>query len=192
MKKNAMLSCLKKQAIVTKKSLVRKQICEVEQVVSGFRKLDTNIVKGNACEMLGDIYFDAYDAESLLQNPVTSLGASGHHGIDGIYRIMINGVIFYIISDAKYHTSRLINTRTGRQLSNLWIDPRLDSCNMSRTTNSRLQSAVGKKIADQIVNEILLGKALLVRVVFHVDPDFTIAVHLVDERGYITVRDIDL
>lgn len=189
MTKEAILSFFK-QLAKANSPITKKQLNAVIPVLNGAEKIDTNMRKGNFTEMLCDLNFVSYGATSLLKCPMLSLASSGHHGIDGIYRISINKATFYIVTDAKYNSARLIKTRTGRQLSDEWIDPRLVGKNTIRRT--RLQCAVGIDLADKIVADIHSGKAILIRAVFHVNPDFKVSIHIVDKMGYICVRDVDL
>jgi uncharacterized Zn-binding protein involved in type VI secretion len=57
-------------------------------------------------------------------------------GIDGVYK-NTNPPPAYAIADAKYGTSKLGNTKSGKQMSPKWID-------------QRLNKAVGSRAADQI------------------------------------------
>ncbi|QLB50041.1 hypothetical protein [Streptococcus sanguinis] len=96
---------------------------------------------------------------------VTGLDDAGRQGIDGVY-YNPNGHPPYIISEAKYDTSRLKKTADGRQMSEKWIDRRLERAidkNHARSIRKSLFSADGnvqshlfniKKNGDIIVNQL--------------------------------------
>lgn len=73
---------------------------------------------------------------------MTSLDATMHQGIDGVY-YKKGSPEEYIIAEAKYTTTdmpRLNMTRNGRQMSNKWIQSR-----------NRLRNAVGQEVMDKIL-----------------------------------------
>jgi uncharacterized Zn-binding protein involved in type VI secretion len=61
-----------------------------------------------------------------LNGPTTQIGDSPKGpGIDGVYK-NTNPPPQYAIAEAKYGTSKLGNTKSGRQMSPKWVDQRLD------------------------------------------------------------------
>ena len=108
---------------------------------------------GNLGEMMMDQYYIAKGYTPLNRHRVSSLQDKKDGfktGIDGVYEK--DGQ--YIIVDAKYNTSQLSDTLDGKQMSDTWIDARLDEC-------------VGKEKADQIREAEIEGKVQ--HKVFHID-----------------------
>lgn len=119
-----------------------KQDEQIQKVELWEEKVETTAEKGNFGEMAVDQDLRDKGYERVSDDIVTQLRESGHQGIDGVYHNEI-GVPQYIIVESKYGTSELNpNTADGKQMSEKWIDNRLDK-------------AVGKENADEIRMEKL-------------------------------------
>ena len=80
-------------------------------------------------------------------------------GLDGVYEYK-NPPPKYIIGEAKYNTSRLGTLLDGtKQMSNKWI-----------FEQGRLEKAVGKRVADEIRDELMDNPDNISKQVFHVSP----------------------
>ena len=111
--------------------------------------------------------------------------------IDGVYHTTIHSRELYIIADAKYGSARLSMTKSGRQLSNHWIDPRLDSGTSEATdTPTRLEAAIWQAPACIALEKIRTGQAVLVRLLIHISRANRVSLHLVDANGYVFRRNI--
>lgn len=114
----------------------QKQAQIIETVENGEEPLDSNLKKGNYGEMKVDQDLERRGYERISTDAVTDLEDPTHRGIDGVY-YNPDGEPPYVIVDAKYDTAELKETADGLQMSESWIDARLDD-------------AVGKDIADEI------------------------------------------
>ncbi len=106
--------------------------------------------------------FGEYCADQVMQSlgfqkmngPMTQLTDSPKGpGIDGVYKNS-NPPPAYVIAEAKYGTSKLGMTKSGKQMSPKWID-------------QRLNKAVGSRAADQI--RLATRRGEVQRVVLNVD-----------------------
>lgn len=120
---------------------IQKQDDVIEAVKSGDTPLEDTKQKGNFAEMYSDQIFREMGYERISLDMVTGLDDKGHGGIDAVYYNPA-GKPPYIIVDAKYNTAQLAETKGGKQMSDAWIDARLDS-------------AVGKERADEIREAML-------------------------------------
>lgn len=112
----------------------------ISKVESGEITLDDNMAKGNYGEMKMDQYYESRGYKRISGSRVESLDASTHQGIDGVY-YNPDGNLPYIVAEAKYGTSRLGKAADGSQMSQVWIE-------------NRLEKAVGgKDLADDILFE---------------------------------------
>lgn len=122
---------------------------------------------GNLGEMMMDQYYISQGYTPLNEHRVTSLDdkkGGFRTGIDGVYeKTNPDGSKSYVIADAKYNTSQLSDTNDGKQMSDNWIDKRLDD-------------AVGKEKADEIRDAAEENPDSVKHEVYHVDPN-------VDENG---------
>ena len=127
----------------------------------------TNEQLGNLGEMMMDQYYISKGYQPLNKHRVTSLDdkKSGFKtGIDGVYeKTNPDGTKSYVIADAKYNTSQLSETNDGMQMSDNWIDNRLDD-------------AVGKEKADEIRDAEEDDPDCVEHEVYHIDPN-------IDENG---------
>lgn len=124
---------------------------------------------GNLGEMMMDQYYISQGYTPLNKHRVTSLDDKKdgfRTGIDGVYeKTNPDGTKTYVIADAKYNTSQLSDTNDGKQMSDNWIDKRLDD-------------AVGKEKADEIRDAAEDDPDSVKHEVFHIDPNM-------DENGNI-------
>lgn len=98
--------------------------------------------------------------ERISTDSVDSLNSPGHRGIDGVY-YKEDGNPQYIIGEAKYGSSRLGNTKAdGKQMSNNWINNRLDN---ALGDNTALSQAIKDEM---ILNPDNVGTNL-----YHISPD---------------------
>ena len=123
--------------------------------------------KGNLCEMMMDQYYISQGYKPLHSPRVTSLEDKGHHGIDGVYEK--DGK--YIIADAKFGQARLGDSQDGTQMSQEWI-------------NKRLDDAVGKEKADEIREAYENDPNSVSTEVYHFDPGTACSkIYHVDKNG---------
>jgi hypothetical protein len=105
--------------------------------------LRSNAEKGVYGEHISDAYMRAQGHTKLndggLLTPPPPGGSARGHGIDGVWRHG-NPPPDYVITEAKYDTSRLGMTNDGRQMSDSWI-----------MGSERLEKAVGDDEADSIL-----------------------------------------
>ncbi len=124
---------------------------------------------GNLGEMMMDQYYISLGYKPLNKHRVTSLDdkkGGFKTGIDGVYeKTNPDGTKTYVIADAKYNTSQLSETNDGKQMSDNWI-------------NKRLDDAVGKEKADEIRNAAEDNPDSVRHEIYHIDPN-------VDENGNI-------
>jgi hypothetical protein len=123
-----------------------------------------NNEKGNYGEMKTDIDLLNKGYVRISGDGVTGLTDGGHRGIDGTYHNP-DGHPPYLITDAKYGNAALRDTGDGKQLSETWIDNRLDA-------------DVGKSQADAIREAML-------------DDDVGVAVSHIDVDGNVTYKAVD-
>ena len=128
--------------------------------------LDDNTKKGNQGEMRTDQYLREHGYERISLDGVTSHDQQGHHGIDGVYYNK-NGHPQYLIVEAKYGSGKLGETTDGKQMSQQWIENRLDE-------------AVGKEKADEIRKEMQNNLA-----------NVRSAVSFVNKEGNVTLKPLD-
>ena len=137
----------------------------------------TNEELGNLGEMMMDQYYISKGYKPLNKHRVTSLDDKKDGfktGIDGAYeKTNPDGTKKYVIADAKYNTSQLSETNDGKQMSDNWIDKRLDD-------------AVGKEKADEIRDAAEENPDSVKHEIYHVDPN-------VDENGNIhtDIQEVD-
>jgi hypothetical protein len=122
----------------------------------GLDNLD-NKQKGNYGEMKTDLDMLDKGYVRISKEGITSLDDKGHQGIDGVYENP-DGKPQYLIADSKYGSSQLSETKDGKQMSDEWIDKRLDE-------------AVGKEKADEIRMEQIENPDNVDKSVAHIDSD---------------------
>ncbi|MEI3305524.1 MAG: polymorphic toxin-type HINT domain-containing protein [Dysosmobacter sp.] len=132
----------------------------IKQVESGEVELENSQQKGNYGEMKMDQELHNNGYERISTDSVDSLNSPGHQGIDGVY-YKEDGNPQYIIGEAKYGSSRLGNTKAdGKQMSNNWI-------------NNRLDNALGDNTAlsQAIKDEMILNPDNVATNLYHIRPD---------------------
>lgn len=139
----------------------------LKRIING-EKL-TNEELGNLGEMMMDQYYISMGYKPLNKHRVTSLDdkkGGFKTGIDGVYeKTNPDESKSYVIADAKYNTSQLSETNDGKQMSDNWIDKRLDD-------------AVGKEKADEIRDAAEDAPDSVTHEIYHIDPN-------IDETGNI-------
>ena len=155
---------------------IEQQNNEIKAVESGDKKIETSQEKGNYGEMKMDQDMREKGYERISKDMVTSIDDRGHQGIDGIY-YNPNGNPQYIIADAKYGSAQLIDTQDGKQMSDSWVDKRLDE-------------SVGKDKADDIRMEALLNPDNVGKYIVRVDSDGNVSYDKIDSEANIVERDV--
>lgn len=143
----------------------------IEDVKSGKIVLETTQEKGNFGEIIMDNHFESKDLNRISIDRVKSLNESGHIGIDGVYESG-NPPPKFIIAEAKYGTSQLSDTLDGKQMSDYWIDKRLDG-------------AVGKEKADEIRMEELKKPENVKHLLIRIDEKSNVQEYNIDKNGDI-------
>jgi len=133
--------------------------------------LSTNAKKGVFGEARADAYMKQKGFKKLNGPDVQVGDAPSPQGIDGIYE-KLNPPPKYVVADAKFGSSRLGKTDDGMQMSENWVD-------------NRLNKALGRDIADDIRAE---GYD---RYVLKVDESGNVTPKLVNEdaAGRVTLSD---
>lgn len=106
------------------------------------------------------------DAHYAAQGYAKLGSHSGPQGIDGVYHNP-SGTPPYIIGEAKYGSSRLGSTLSGRQMSDNWIDSPVGHAGPSGATPSRLESAVGPTHAAAIQSAAVANPGSVQKQVFN-------------------------
>lgn len=154
---------------LTEDEINEKQRAAIKEALERIRNGEklTNEELGNLGEMMMDQYYISKGYKPLNKNRVTSLDdkkGGFKTGIDGVYeKTNPDGTKTYVIADAKYNTSQLSETNDGKQMSDNWIDKRLDD-------------AVGKEKADEIRDAAEDNPDSVKHEVYHIDPN-------IDENG---------
>lgn len=149
---------------LTNEEINDKQKIAIEKALKRIRngeKLSTEEL-GNLGEMMMDQYYISKGYTPINKNRVISLNDKKEgfkKGIDGVYeKTNSSGEKTYVVSDAKYNSSQLSETNDGKQMSDNWIDKRLDS-------------AVGKEKADEIRNAYEDNADTVSHEIYHIDPN---------------------
>jgi len=121
---------------MSKTEIAIRQNIELFQVEVGLEKLDTAQEKGNYGEIVTDVDMRSKGYERISKDAVVDIDQSGHHGIDGVY-YKNDGHPQYVIVESKTGSAQLGEAQDGKQMSDQWIDNRLDE-------------AVGERRADEI------------------------------------------
>lgn len=154
---------------LTEDEINEKQKAAIKEALERIRNGEklTNEELGNLGEMMMDQYYISKGYKPLNKHRVTSLDdkkGGFKTGIDGVYeKTNPDGTKTYVIADAKYNTSQLSETNDGKQMSDNWIDKRLDD-------------AVGKEKADEIRDAAEDDQDSVKHEVYHIDPT-------IDENG---------
>jgi hypothetical protein len=152
-----------------KGSVVKKQEDAIQDALDAGVDDLSPIEKGNFGEMCTDKDLREKGYDRISQDTVTDISESTHTGIDGVYENP-DGDPRYIIVDSKYGTSQLQDTQDGKQLSETWI-------------NERLDRAVGREKADEIRLEQASNPENVEVAIAHVDENGSVSYEGVDGNG---------
>ncbi len=146
----------------------------ITKVESGDIELKTKKQKGNYGEMKMDEHYENRNFERMGDGGVSSLDDKIHHGIDGVYKNADpNGEPKFVIAEAKYGSSQLGNSSSGRQMSDPWIAKNLDK-------------VVGPDVADEILTEGYSRELFRVKTSNdNGSVKVTTSVKTVDSNGYV-------
>lgn len=116
--------------------------------------------KGNfgeicSCENLTnnpDLKKKGYNLKRIGDPAPTSINDSIKHGIDGIYE-NTTPPPSYVIDEAKYGTSQLGSTKSGKQMSDSWVNDRLES-QVGEDKAREIQKAMSKGNVDKVISRI--------------------------------------
>ncbi|WP_106496314.1 T7SS effector LXG polymorphic toxin [Lentibacillus sp. Marseille-P4043] len=159
--------------IFSSNTLNEKQSEIIRSVENGKIILNTTKQKGNYGEMKMDDYFESKDYTRISTDRVTDLDDKIIKGIDGVYENS-NPPPKYVIGEAKYGSSRLGKTKSGKQMSDQWVDG-----------NKRLEKSVGKNLADKIILEEMLNAKNVEKVLIRTTIDGNVKKFTVDDNGRI-------
>jgi hypothetical protein len=162
---------IKLELSALQKENLDKQKVETGLVESGERELLTNKEKGNYGEMKTDIAMAEKGFSRISDETITSLDDSGHKGIDGIYENSEkDGSPKFCIIESKFGSSQLSETDDGKQMSENWIDKRLDD-------------SVGKEKADGIRMEKLMNPGNVESLLSKIDSNGNVTFNKLDSNG---------
>lgn len=162
----------------TREQSIEQQDKVIDEVDSGDKELETDQEKGNYGEMKTDQDLRKRGYERISKDIVTSLDNKTHKGIDGVY-YNENGNPQYIIVDAKYGKAQLRETQDGKQMSETWI-------------NNRLDQSIGKERADEIRLEKVLNPDNVGSYVSHIDSEGNVTYDKLDENGNVIEKDVNV
>lgn len=154
---------------ITEDEINERQATEIKEALKRIRNGEklTNDELGNLGEMMMDQHYISEGYKPLNNNRVISLNDNKggfKTGIDGVYeKTNLDGSKSYVVADAKYNTSQLSETKDGKQMSDNWVDKRLDN-------------AVGKEKADEIRDTKEDSPDSVSHEVYHINPN-------IDEKG---------
>ncbi len=163
---------------MTREQLIEQQDKTIDEIESGDKELETNQEKGNYGEMKTDQDLRERGYERISKDIVTSLDDEIHQGIDGVY-YNENGNPQYIIVDAKYGTAQLSETQDGKQMSETWID-------------NRLNQSIGTERADEIRLEKVLNPDNVGSYISHIDSEGNVTYDKLDENGNVIEKDVNV
>lgn len=161
-----------------KYGFIEKQDQAIHEVESGKRELQTALEKGNYGEMKVDQDLRKRGYERISKDVIMDVSDQGHRGIDGIY-YNPNGNPKFLIVDAKYGSSQLSDTADGKQMSDSWVDKRIDE-------------SVGKEKADEIRVEVLFNPENVGKYIGHVDENGVVSYDKLDSEGNIYQKDVKI
>ncbi|MBC1604907.1 hypothetical protein HCJ39_09300 [Listeria rocourtiae] len=161
----------KLEPVVVPKNVNKAQYNVIRDVESGAVKLITTKRKGNYGEMKMDVHYESTTYTRISSDRATSLDDKIVKGIDGIYE-NASPPPKYVIAEAKYNTSRLSKTQDGLQMSDTWVEQ-----------SRRLEKAVGKSKADEIIQETLLNPENVEKVLINIDKNGKVVESVLDEAG---------
>lgn len=126
--------------------------------------------KGNYAEMKVDRDLAGKGYERISRECVTDLKTPTGPGIDGVFVNKETGKT--LITETKFNKSELGNTLDGKQMSSSWIDNRLDT-------------AVGKEMADKIRMDSILNPDSVQSVLAKVDLNCDVSYFQLDDAANI-------
>ena len=132
-------------------------------------KLDSQ-AKGNYAEMKVDRDLAGRGYERISKECVTDLKTPTGPGIDGVFVNKETGQT--LITETKFNKSELGTTLDGKQMSSAWIDNRLDS-------------AVGKEMADKIRIDSIMNPDSVQSVLAKVDLNCEVSYFKLDSAANI-------
>lgn len=148
---------------------------EIEKLKEEDKEDFTNLEKGNFGEIVTDQELKEKGYERISLDKVEALDDKGSTGIDGVY-YNPEGEPKYIIVESKYGSSKLSETADGKQMSENWIDNRLDE-------------AVGKEMADEIR---MSDSSEVGSYVSRVDSEGNIEFDKLDSQGNVIEKDVEI
>jgi hypothetical protein len=154
-----------------------KEISDVETGEKAFDRANTHET-GNYGEMKMDQDLRDKGYDRISKEMVTDIDSKTHQGLDGVY-YNPDGEPPYIIADAKYGTSQLAETLDGKQMSDSWIDARLDK-------------DVGIEKADEIRMEKILNPDNVGSYVGHVDAEGNVIYDKLDGEANVIEKDVKI
>ncbi|WP_342573559.1 hypothetical protein MHH37_13995 [Solibacillus sp. FSL K6-1781] len=149
------------------------QLKIIDEVETGKSSLKTNKHKGNYGEMKMDIHYESKGYDRVSDGRVTSLDDKIIKGIDGVYENS-NPPPQFIIAEAKYGTGKLGKTNDGPQMSEDWING-----------SNRLESAVGKEKADEILEAMMFDPDNVQSSLVHIDKEGNVLESVLDSAGKV-------
>ena len=150
----------------------------LDSIINGEKNLETSQEKGNFGEMMTDRDLKEKGYERISLEHTTDLSSPGRQGIDGVY-YKKGGNPEYMIVDSKYGSAQLGDTVDGKQMSDKWIDNRLDN-------------AVGKEKADEIRMEKLINNDNVGSYVAHVDEKGTVTYDRLNDNADVIERNVQI
>lgn len=167
------VDCKEVQVEVNKLILDKqKDVCDKIEKDGNIDTMSTS-EKGNYGEMKTDIEMEEQGWTRISTDTVTSIDDKGHQGIDGVYE-RVNpetGEKEYRVVESKYGTSELNeHTSDGKQMSESWIDKRLDD-------------AVGKEKADEIRESKILNPDSVSSYISRIDKDGNVELTKLDSNA---------
>ncbi len=162
------------------KNLTPQEIDMQDEMVDSIDNPDelTKQEKGNLGEGTIDKYLREKGYTQLNETGVTSIKDAGHQGIDGVH-YNPDGQPPYLIVEVKYGSGTLGDTADGKQMSQQWIENRLDD-------------AVGKETADEIRKEMQKNPDNVGILLAHVDNEKNVTFDRLDKDGNIIEKNIEL
>lgn len=161
-----------------KVDLQEQELTAVESGEKDFNLANTHET-GNYGEMKVDQDLRDKGYERISNEMVTDIDENGHQGLDGVYYNK-DGEPQYLIVDAKYGTAQLNpNTKDGKQMSENWIDNRLDK-------------DLGKDKADEIRMEKLFNLDNVGSYVAHVDAEGNVKYDKLDADANVIEKDVKI
>lgn len=130
----------------------------------------TNLQKGNFGEIASDVALQL-KGYTPLHNRITDINNPTHLGIDAVFKTTVGGVTKYYIVEAKWGNKSTDNNTVPRQMSDAWINGRLQG-----HTRTRLQEAVGDATAATIGTSYI-------RLLANVDANGNVKYTMLDSNG---------